>query len=136
MNKCSNKFEKFVIGVAYSFHNNKLPCNVLVGAEYNNIGCCRKAITIEKDELIKIIHPTLLKKLNLLGGVGCKRNGLSLGYCAEVHAASGLLFQKGAGSSIPIDKIKFSNAYRPRNMMPKSQDGIIPYCQNCKDTFC
>ncbi len=134
MRNCSDKLEKLVIAIAQGYRDNTIPCNMIVGAEYNKTICCRKTITISIENLKRDLHPLILQKLDALGGVGKKRNGNTLGYCAEVHAASGLLKQNDA-QNINIDQIKFSNAYRPRNMMPTPISGIRDYCQNCLDTF-
>lgn len=134
MKNCSEELEKLVIAIAQGFKDNHISCNMIVGAEYGKTICCRKCISILKDELEKDLHPKILQKLNALGGVGTVRYGNTLGYCAEVHAASGLLKQKDT-QDIEIDQIKFSNAYRPRNMFPTPTSGIKDYCQNCIDTF-
>lgn len=108
---------------------------MIVGAEYKNVRCCRRSVNMDSSMLSQDLHPSLLNKINQLGGVGVKRNGNTLGYCAEIHAANGVLKQRDA-SGITLGDIKFSNSFRQRNMMPNStSSGLLCYCQNCLDTF-
>lgn len=135
MHNCTDKLEKLVINIANDLYTTKIKANVIVGAECKQpdkcyVRCCRESRTIDLQDLINDLHPIVKKKLKSLGKIGEKRNGNSLGYCAEVHAASCLLKLSDA-QGIKLKDIKFSNAYRPRTLMPKK----IDYCQNCLDTF-
>ena len=72
------------------------------------------------------IHPELLKRAEMIGGVGTK--GLStkntVGVCAEFHVVNELLL-----SGSKISDIKLTRAIRPR-----TKEGR-PYCINCKKMF-
>ncbi|MCZ8285895.1 MAG: hypothetical protein O9353_10625, partial [Bacteroidia bacterium] len=73
------------------------------------------------------LSPKLKKLLELsCGKVGTRVNGNIVGCCAEQRASNRLI---NSYRTVPIKRIKFSEAIRPRTMQK------IAMCQNCKSTF-
>ncbi|WMY91676.1 hypothetical protein [Snodgrassella communis] len=71
-----------------------------------------------------------------LGGkIGEKTNlcNNKIGYCAEVDAANKLV-----AKGVPIERIKFTEALRPRHAWRNKEymkDSIVETCKNCKATW-
>ena len=72
------------------------------------------------------LNHKLRSKLRELGNL-YTHNGINIiGNCAEVNAANQIL---EVNSSIPLNRIQFSEALRPRTKQ------IINRCSNCNNTF-
>lgn len=138
ISKYQTELETLVVLSANAYGFSNVKCTMVVGACYGKRMSCQKTFQIKEDVLQNCLHEALVLKLNKLGGIGTLRNGNSLGYCAEIHAADNLLKQLDyANIKIRLKDIHFSNAYRPRTLMPYKHYKITnkPYCQNCIDTF-
>lgn len=83
-------------------------------------GESRSPVNYKYEERIK-------NRLELLGNICSKRKECPniIGSCAEPHAADKVV----KVLNCDLDKLKFSNAYRPRTTK------VIRYCLNCKQTF-
>lgn len=138
ISKYQTELETLVVLSANAYGISNVRCTMVVGARSGKRMSCQKTYQIKEDVLQICLHEVLVDKLNALGGIGTVRNGNHLGYCAEIHAADNLLKQLDyANIKISLKEICFSNAYRPRTLMPYKHYKItnIPYCQNCIDTF-
>ena len=124
---CSLSLEKLVITKAYRNRNFRKNYAAFVGAQFQQYyGWSTNKSHLQENTLKKMLDSRLCHKLQSLGRLGHKRNGNYLGNCAEVHAGNKVLQQT---NRITIDQLRFSNAYRCRTMQ------IVPYCDNCLDTF-
>lgn len=85
-----------------------------------------KIVTSFAGNIPEKIHPELIKRAEMIGGVGTK--GLStkntVGVCAEFHVVNDLLL-----SGSKISDIRLTHAIRPRTGKGR------PYCINCKKMF-
>lgn len=90
-------------------------------------GICSRGTSNKVDGGFYKCTPVLASKLSTLGPIGvpsrfCKNR---VGYCAEPHAARGMIIKH----SCKLEKLFFSKALRPRTME------CIKPCKNCKRTF-
>lgn len=124
---CSLHLEKLIIKKVYRLRNFRKTHAAFVGAEFQQYyGWSANKSHLQEKVLKKILDPRLCQTLQSLGRLGYKRKGNYLGNCAEVHAGNKVLQQT---NKIAINQLRFSNAYRCRTLQ------IIPYCDNCLDTF-
>ena len=85
-----------------------------------------KIVTAFAGEIPANIHPELIRRADIIGGIGSKgvTTKNTIGVCAEFQGVNALL-QNGSN----ISNIKLTYAIRPRTGKGR------PYCDNCKKMF-
>lgn len=95
---------------------------VVVGAEHSRHKSVASSGLLESNKMVK----KLRHKLKTIGNLYERKNGNTLGCCAETNAGNKILIKK---PYLSLNEIKFATPLRPRTMQ------IISTCKNCKLTF-
>jgi len=118
----SESLERKTRAKALKLKRSKLYPAVVVGAEKSKVKSVGLSGLLNSVDMANKLN----KKLKSLGTLYKKRNGNSLGCCAEVNAANDVLVKQ---PSLKLAQIVFSTPIRPRTMQK------IKICKNCKQTF-
>ncbi|MBR9847346.1 MAG: hypothetical protein GYB35_15140 [Algicola sp.] len=101
---------------------NKNYVAMVVGAEFSRYKNVNRSKLLCSTEMVSKLE----KKLKTLGDLYTKRNGNTIGCCAEVNAANDILRKN---SYLDLNDIVFSTPIRPRTQQK------MKMCNNCKLTF-
>lgn len=117
-----DEFEKDAYEYALSLHYKKERPAVVVGAKYLNSKSFARSGRMPDEDFFDRLIERLLK----YGPIGSQYNGSSVGCCAEVNATNPIYHEY---TSIELNSITLSTAYRPRTMEVKEK------CQICTEIF-
>ncbi|HUH52069.1 MAG TPA: hypothetical protein VLZ11_08215 [Flavobacterium sp.] len=118
----SESLERKTRNYSLKLKKNKNYVAMVVGAEFSRSKNVNQSKLLCSSEMVSKLE----KKLKTLGTLYTKRNGNTIGCCAEVNAGNDILRKK---PYLNLDEIIFSTPIRPRTQQK------MKMCNNCKQTF-
>ncbi len=118
----SEALERKTRNYALKLKRSKNYVAMVVGAEFSRTKSVDKSKLLCSTDMVS----KLKNRLKSLGNLYSKKNGNTIGCCAEVNAGNDILKKK---PNLNLNQIRFSTPIRPRTQQK------MKMCYNCKQTF-